>query len=179
MPEYRRSQVAGGTYFFTIVTRRRRPVLTEVHVRSALRAAIQQARTTLPFVIEAWVLMPDHLHCIWTLPPGDMNYPARWAIIKRHVSRAMGSNEAVLSEGSRQKRGEYGFWQRRFWEHLIRDEEDLRRHLDYIHWNPVKHGCARTMVEWPYSSFHRYVRDGVYAADWGGAGASMEGDFGE
>lgn len=123
--------------------------------------------------------MPDHLHCIWTLPCGDMNYPARWAIIKRHVSRAMASNETALTEGSRQKRGEYGFWQRRFWEHLIRDEEDFRRHLDYIHWNPVKHGCARTVAEWPYSSFHRYVRDGVYAADWGGAGKILKGDFGE
>lgn len=179
MPEYRRSQVAGGMYFFTVVTRRRRPVLTETPARSALRTAIQQARTTLPFVIEAWVLMPDHLHCIWTLPRGDMNYPARWAIIKRHVSRAMGDNESALTEGSRQKRGEHGFWQRRFWEHLIRNEEDLRRHLDYIHWNPVKHGCARTVAEWPYSSFHRYVRDGVYEADWGGAGKILEGDFGE
>jgi putative transposase len=179
MPEYRRSQIAGGTYFFTVVTRRRRPVLTETYARSALRAAIQQARKTLPFVIEAWVLMPDHLHCIWTLPHGDTNYAARWAIIKRHASRAMASNETALTEGSRQKRGEYGFWQRRFWEHLIRDEEDLRRHLDYIHWNPVKHGCARTVAVWPYSSFHRYVRDGVYAADWGGVGAILEGEFGE
>lgn len=179
MPKYHRSQIAGGTYFFTVVTRQRRPVLTEAHARSALRTAIQQARTTLPFVIEAWVLMPDHLHCLWTLPHGDTNYPARWAIIKRHVSRAMASNETALTEGSRQKRGEYGFWQRRFWEHLIRDEEDFRRHLDYIHWNPVKHGCARTVAEWPYSSFHRYVRDGVYAADWGGAGKILKGDFGE
>jgi putative transposase len=179
MPEYRRARTAGATYFFTVVSQERRPILTTEAVRTALREAIQQARTTLLFQIEGWVLLPDHLHCIWTLPDGDANFSARWAIIKRRVSRVVGGNAEVSLEGSRQRRREHGFWQRRFWEHLIRDEEDLRRHLDYIHWNPVKHGYVLTAADWPYSSFHRFVREHVYPVSWGGVGVSTGYDFGE
>lgn len=184
MPNYRRAYVPGGMYFFTVTTHHRQALLTQPETRDALRAGIAQARQTLPFKIEAWILLPDHLHCIWTLPPGDTNFSARWAIIKRQVSRSYEDRERCVGRtllASRRKRGESGVWQRRFWEHLIRDEEDLRRHVEYIHWNPVKHGYVKTVVEWPYSTFHRFVKQGLYPPDWGGESAvETDGkEFGE
>jgi len=180
MPNYRRPRNPGGTYFFTVVTHERRPVLTTEAVRSALRAAILQAMTTLPFTIEAWVLLPDHLHCIWTLPPGDGNFAARWAIIKRQVSRECGALAGASPSMSRSRRNERTFWQRRFWEHQIRDNDDLAKHLDYVHWNPVKHGWVKAVKEWPYSTFHRFVERRYYPSDWGGVGFDGAGHgFGE
>lgn len=180
MSDYRRSRITGGTYFFTVVTNRRQAVLTTEAVRAALREAIQQARTTLPFQIDAWVLLPDHLHCIWTLPQGDLNFSARWAVIKRHVSgRCVSSTESLASD-SKLKRNERSFWQRRFWEHQIRDDDDMARHVDYIHWNPVKHGLVKAVKDWPYSSFHKHVARGLYPNDWGGGEiARVDGSFGE
>ena len=140
-------------------------------------------REEYPFKIEAWVLLSDHLHALWTLPEGDANFSGRWAGIKRHVSQscaALFTTEAVNE--SRQKRKELMFWQRRFWEHQIRDEEDYIRHIDYIHWNPVKHGYVKKVTDWPYSTFHRYVKQGVYTVNWGGAVGLEEGhdeEFGE
>jgi putative transposase len=116
------------------------------------------------------VLLADHLHAIWTLPPDDDNFASRWAIIKRSVSKHYGSqdgNERAIRD-SHAKRGEVGIWQRRFWDHLIRDERDLQRHLDYLHWNPVKHGYVKRIIDWPYSTFHRFVSQGLYPPDWGG-----------
>ena len=168
MPNYRRANVAGGTYFFTVNTLRRLPVLTEPPVREALREAIRQTRMTAPFDIDAWVLLPDHLHCIWTLPQGDADFSMRWSKIKRYVSQQCGETFGIGNvSASRTKRHESGLWQRRFWEHQIRDEADFALHADYIHWNPVKHGLAARAVDWPYSTFHRFVCDGVYASDWG------------
>ncbi|MCK9375891.1 MAG: transposase [Syntrophobacterales bacterium] len=135
MPEYRRARTKGGTYFFTVVTHLRRPILTTEVVRAALREGIQKTRQTLPFTIEAWVLLPDHLHTIWTLPPEDHNYSARWAIIKRQVTKSCEkqfSNQEPLSS-SKQWRKESGLWQRRFWEHQIRDDLDFERHMNYLH----------------------------------------------
>lgn len=168
MPNYRRASVAGGTFFFTVNTFRRLPVLTEAPVRTALREAIRRTREEHPFDIEAWVLLPDHLHCIWTLPAEDADFSVRWSKIKRYVSKECGASFGAkeLSD-SRNKRHESGLWQRRFWEHQIRDGADFARHVDYIHWNPVKHGLVGRACEWPYSTFHRFVRDGVYAQDWG------------
>jgi putative transposase len=168
MPEYIRSKTAGGTYFFTVNSHLRQPILTAPIVRQALRAGIQRARQTLPFVIQAWALLPDHLHTIWTLPPDDHNYSARWAIIKRQVSRDCGkqSHDSDRISDSRQKRRESVLWQKRFWEHQIRDELDFERHMDYLHWNPVKHGYVGKVADWPFSSFHRYVAQGVYPPDW-------------
>ena len=179
MSDYRRSRITGGTYFFTVVTEERRPVLTMETVRTALREAIQQARTTLPFQIDAWVLLPDHLHCIWTLPEGDTNFSARWAIIKRHVSGGCATMIRAALIDSARKRNERAFWQRRFWEHQIRDNDDLTKHMDYIHWNPVKHGLVKTVKDWPYSSFHKYVARGAYPDTWGGDEVEVNGDFGE
>lgn len=168
MPNYRRATDRGGTYFFTVVTHQRIPVLTEPDVRASLHDAIQTIRSEHPFAIDAWVLLPDHLHCIWTLPAGDAGYSMRWAKIKTLVSRQCGARFGARElSGSRTKRHESGLWQRRFWEHQIRDSDDFSRHVDYIHWNPVKHGLARRALDWPYSTFHRYVREGVYPENWG------------
>ncbi|MBU4231688.1 MAG: transposase [Proteobacteria bacterium] len=159
MPEYRRVKTKGGTYFFTVVTNMRQPILTTEGVRQALRQGIQRARQTLPFQIDAWVLLPDHLHAVWTLPSEDDNYAARWAIIKRQVSTLCGKqcNEIKELGESKRKRQESGIWQRRYWEHQIRDDLDFQRHMDYLHWNPVKHGYVRQVADWPFSSFHRLV----------------------
>jgi REP-associated tyrosine transposase len=180
MPNDRRAAVKGGTYFFTAATFQRRPLLTTDRVRAALRDAIQQVRATSPFTVEAWVLLPDHLHCIWTLPPDDTDFSRRWGMIKRLVSGCCAGDLAssVATTPSRVHRREAAFWQRRYWEHLIRDEDDFHRHVDYIHWNPVKHGLVQRAAQWPYSTFHRFVSDGVYAADWGIAD-SDHGNFGE
>ena len=183
MPEYRRIKTAGGTYFFTLVTHLRRPILTNEIVRLALRQGIQRARQTLPFQIDAWVLLPDHLHAIWTLPPEDDNYAARWAIIKRQVSTLCGKqfNELEELSNSKRKRQESGIWQRRYWEHQIRDELDFKRHMDYLHWNPVKHGHVLNAADWPFSSFHRLVTQEIYPPDWGGTAIEEANDtnFGE
>lgn len=160
MPDYRRSRVSGGTYFFTLVSGGRNPVLTEPQSRLALRSAIEEVRESLPFSISAWVLLPDHLHCIWTLPDGDSDYSKRWGIIKTRYSRHMGASAV-------NNRHESGLWQRRFWEHRIRDQNDLNNHLNYIHINPLKHGIVTAVKDWPYSTFHRYVRKGIYTPDWG------------
>ena len=178
MPNYRRANTPGGTYFFTVVTEHRQPIFTDDPVRTALRAAIDTTRCTHPFRIDAWALLPDHLHCIWTLPEGDANFGLRRAFIKRYVSGqcAAGMANTGPRSCSRTARGESGLWQRRFWEHEIRDEDDFQRHVDYIHWNPVKHGHVKEVAQWPYSTFHRYVRKGVYPADWGGP--AQEGDDG-
>jgi putative transposase len=170
MPEYRRIRVKGGSYFFTVVTFGRRPFLIDDRVSTALRQGIQEMRQSLPFSIDAWILLPDHLHAIWTLPENNDNFGSRWAVIKIAVSRQCGylvSKDGPTKE-SPAKRGETGIWQRRFWDHLIRDDLDFQRHLDYLHWNPVKHGYVKRVIDWPYSTFHRFVNQGLYPPDWGG-----------
>jgi putative transposase len=167
MSRYRRSQTPGASYFFTVATLHRQPLLTEEPVRNALRQAIAQARRDTPFVIHAWVLLPEHLHCIWELPPGDADFGMRWSLIKRKVTQACGYADRPTSL-SRVTRREGGLWQRRFWEHQIRDERDFEKHVDYIHFNPVKHGHAQAVKDRPFSTFHRYVKEGLYPEDWGG-----------
>ena len=188
MPKYRRAKLPGGTYFFTLVTYQRRNILLQEEIRAALRYAIRTTQARLPFSIDAWVLLPDHLHAIWVLPRNDGDYSNRWSMIKRLVTqRVVGCCDAVGAHGtpyctaSRVRRQEGGLWQRRFWEHLIRDEIDLNRCRDYLHWNPVKHGHVSRVADWPYSTFHRYVRDGRYQKDWGGGSVNdLDGEiFGE
>ncbi len=181
MPNYVRSTQEGGCYFFTVVTYQRRPFLINPDARLALRQSIADTRSTYPFNIDAWVLLPDHMHCIWTLPRGDVAYSKRWGLIKAGTSRRL--NEAGFSFdhqaiSSAANKRESGFWQRRFWEHLIQDQTDLQKHLDYIHFNPTKHGLVDQPKDWPYSSFHRYVNEGYYPEDWG-VGNEGEGEFGE
>lgn len=168
MSQYRRART-GTTYFFTLVSYRRQPILCQAPIRSALRVALQNVRATRPFQIDAWVLMPDHVHCIWTLPDGDVDYSTRWALIKNSVARfAKLPGLSNTASASRIKHRDAAVWQRRFYEHQIRDEHDFERHMDYVHFNPVRHGLADSAAAWPYSTFHRYVRQGVYPCDWGG-----------
>jgi putative transposase len=169
MPNYRRYYVPGGTYFFTVVTHQRRHFLTDEGPRTLFRDAIQKVKAERPFTLFASVLLPDHFHCVWVLPPGDDNYSLRWAQIKEEFTRTflkVGGQEGRRTN-SRDKHRERAIWQRRFWEHTVRDEDDLIRCVDYIHWNPVKHGYVRRPAEWPWSSFHRFVQSGVYPASWG------------
>lgn len=181
MPNYKRNFLAGGTFFFTVVTHERRLWLCTEKARNALRMAIREVQAKRPFTIEAWVLLPDHLHCLWALPEGDHDFSVRWRLIKTRVSRecadALEENivgcvsDSVTHQSipSRSRRGERNLWQRRFWEHTIRDERDYAVHCDYIHYNPVKHGFCKSPGEWPYSTFHRFVEKGIYPADWGAA----------
>lgn len=180
MSNYRRIPVAGATFFFTVVTYQRRPILLKPDIRTALREAIRETRRLRFFAIDVWVLLPDHMHCLWTLPPDDGDFSARWSMIKAAVTRACG-NTAPPNDTSRAARREGSIWQRRFWEHQIRDEADLIRHMDYSYWNPVKHGLVQRVIDWPYSTFHRDVRLGLYPMDWGGGNGMSENpaEFGE
>ena len=170
MPNYRRARVAGASYFFTLVTYKRVPLLANESARFCLRAAISKVRDEHPFEIDGFCLLPDHLHTIWTLPEGDSDYSGRWRAIKGDFSRnyRRSNSNGAKPVGSRKIRGETTIWQRRFWEHLIRDDGDFQRHFDYLHFNPVKHGHVESVADWAWSSFHRYVREGVYPSDWGG-----------
>ena len=172
MSNYRRANIKGGTYFFTVVTYRRQTFLCNDHVRKALRDGILAVQTTHSFTIDGWVLLPDHLHCIWTLPPGDANFGVRWAKIKRFVTKQCGPDlrREDLMNKSKRRRNESTIWQRRFWEHQIPDDRDYKRHMDYLHYNPVKHGYVKNVKDWPYSTFHRYVSQGVYGQNWAGEG---------
>lgn len=169
MARYQRANVPGGTYFFTVVTERRQAILTDAPIRIALRNAIEQVRATRPFQIDAWVLLPDHLHTIWTLPEGDADFSTRWRLIKSRVTRLCGAAyfQAEYLNSYRASKQFGTLWQHRYWEHLLRDEADIRHHMDYLHWNPVKHGLVTRPADWPWSSFHRWVAKGVYAQDWG------------
>jgi REP-associated tyrosine transposase len=176
MVHYRRNLVPGGTFFFTVTLADRRDT-TLVDRITALRDAFRVARSERPFAVDAIVVLPDHLHAMMTLPSGDADFSGRWRRIKALFTHR------VVREGlavERNRRGEFALWQRRFWEHTIRDEADFARHVDYIHFNPVKHGLVSRVGDWPHSSFHQYVRRGVLPADWGGDVRSVSGGgFGE
>ena len=177
MTAYRRNWVPGGSYFFTVNLADRSLRLLIENI-DALRAAFREARRCHPFVVEAIVVLPDHLHCILTLPPGDADFATRMKMLKALFSHSLPKNER--RSRSRLAKGERGIWQRRYWEHTLRDERDWERHVDYIHYNPVRHGHAKRVSDWPYSSFHRFVRLGILPLDWGsGEPADGEGDFGE
>jgi putative transposase len=180
MPNYRRACVEGASYFFTLVTYERRSILTTDLGLRCLRSSWRSTRRRRPFRTVAVCILPDHLHCIWTLPEGDHDYSGRWNMLKGLFSKrflAAGGQHTPRNR-SRRAREEAGLWQRRYWEHWIRDEEDLRRHVDYIHYNPVKHGYARRAGDWPWSSFQRFVREGWYEPGWGEAEPVGLGDLG-
>ena len=160
---YRRAWVPGGTYFFTVALADRSQCLLTEHIM-ALRQAMRTVRANHPFEILAMVVLPEHLHCIWQLPHGDLNYPTRWALIKPAFSRQITADESISL--SRHLKREREIWQRRYWEHCIRDEQDLQQHIDYIHYNPVKHGYVQRPSDWPFSSIHRHIRQGLLPADW-------------
>ena len=169
MSNYRRWYMTGGTCFFTVVTQHRVPMFRDPLAVRLLGEVMRSVRLESPFHTIAVVVLPDHLHCVWSLSRGDSDYSGRWQRIKGTFTAqwlSAGGSEASPSE-SRVRKGEHGVWQRRFWEHQIQDEMDLERHVDYIHYNPVKHGYAARPADWPWSSFLRHVRLGQYPADWG------------
>jgi len=164
MTAYRRPNVPGATFFFTVNLAQRHKSQLLVENIDLLREMFRDVKARHPFFIDAIVVLPEHLHTIWTLPKGDADFKTRWSLIKAGFSRHIPIGER-RSE-SRVKRCERGIWQRRYWEHMIRDEQDFERHVDYIHWNPVKHGWVKRVADWPHSSFHAYVRRGIYRVDW-------------
>jgi len=167
MPDYRRAFCPGGTFFFTVnlLQRRNNPLLIR-HV-DVLRAVVREVRHQHPFHIHGWVVLPEHIHAILELPPGDADFSMRWRLIKSGFSKRLPLDER--RSRVRVNRGERGIWQRRFWEHLIRDDVDFAAHMDYLHFNPVKHGVVQCVADWPYSTFHRLVAAGVYPQDWAGS----------
>jgi putative transposase len=171
MPNYRRNWVPGGTFFFTVNLLDRHSDLLVTQI-DALRAAVGKVRTRAPFRIEAWVVLPDHMHCLWTLPEGDADFPGRWRAIKTAFAKSLPTDEPRSSVMT--SRGERGIWQRRYWEHTIRDDRDFAAHMDYTHFNPVKHGLVEHPADWPHSSFRRCVAGGHYPAGWIGSGGEPQ-----
>ena len=176
MTSYRRNFVRGGTFFFTVNLAERRLQLLTEHI-GLLRAAFRFTKARHPFTIDAIVILPDYLHAIWSLPEGDDDFASRWRLIKAAFSRELPPGEALSQ--SRSDKGERGIWQRRYWEHTIRDEGDLAHHVDYVHFNPVKHGHVERVRDWPYSSFGRMVKLGIYPPDWAGARSDEPSGYGE
>lgn len=176
MTNYRRNFLPGACYFFTVNLADRRSRLLTKNI-GALRSAFREARARHPFTIDAIVVLPDHLHAVWTLPEEDADFPLRWRLIKSTFSRSLPRTEVVSP--SRMEKSEQGIWQRRYWEHTLRDEADAARHIDYIHFNPVKHGHVTRVVDWPYSSFHRMVKLGICPPDWAGDADESGARFGE
>ena len=174
MPNYRRAQTTGACWFFTVNLEQRRLHLLTEHI-DLLKSSIRHVHQQRPFFINAWVVLPDHMHCIWTLPAGDSDYAGRWRDIKKVFSRAIPAGE--YRAPARELRRERGIWQRHYWEHLIRDASDYLHHFDYVHRNPLKHGWVNRVQDWPYSTFHRYVAAGIYSADWrGDSNSQINGD---
>lgn len=170
MTKYRRTYVPGASWFFTVnLAQRKENQLLMTHL-DELRRAFQYIKGRYPFRLDAVVILPDHLHCTRTLPLGDSDYSTRWNLLKGRFSRAIETGERISK--SRKKRRERGVWQRRFWEHLITSQEDFNRHVDYIHWNPVKHGWVKQVSDWPHSSFHGYAASGLCSSNWGCDGRS-------
>jgi len=168
MPDYRRFFCPGGTFFFTVVTHRRRAFLCQDIARHCLRIAINKIRCQRPFEPVAFVLLPDHFHCIWKLPDNDPDFSIRLGRIKKEFTElwlAKGG-EVLAVSSARKEHHERGIWQKRFWEHTIRNDEDLLRHVNYIHYNPVKHGLVNCPHQWPFSSFHQWVKEEYYKQDW-------------
>jgi putative transposase len=176
MSRYRRAYVEGGLFFFTVTLANRSSDVLVRHI-GRLRRIYTSVRERHPFQTVAICVLPDHLHAVWSLPPSDADFALRCSLIKAGFSRGLsGEMERSSSKTARRERG---IWQRRYWEHAIRDDTDLERHVDYIHFNPVKHGHVSQVCDWPYSSFHRYVARGVLPRDWGGCMRDIAGAFGE
>jgi putative transposase len=173
---YRRANAEGGTYFLTVNLADRSADTLVRHIDD-LKDVMRKVKAAHPYTLVAQVVLPEHLHAIWRLPPGDADFPMRWSLIKAGFSRRIPKVEPV--HASHVDKRERGIWQRRYWEHQIRDESDLARHVDYIHYNPVKHGWVSRAVEWPHSTLHEYIKRGMATRDWGGSISEVEEDYGE
>ncbi len=171
MVAYRRNRQEGASYFFTVTLKNRQASLLTDHI-DILRRCFKHCKTNNPFYIDAVVVLPEHLHTIWTLPVADDAYSKRWRLIKAAFTREL-QKEGLTSQ--KNKYGGHSIWQRRYWEHTLRNERDFNQHVDYIHYNPVKHGLVNRVSDWPYSSFHRYVNAGTLHNDWGSEPVSENG----
>ncbi|WP_047817265.1 REP-associated tyrosine transposase [Rhodopirellula islandica] len=185
MSVFRRMHLPGGTFYFTVVTYQRRPLFQSRLARTCLREALKEQWQSHPFNLFAICLLPNHLHCVWILPRGDSDYSARWQGIKRGFTQRYldrGGKELPVTSAERRE-GRKGIWQPRFWEHTVRDEQDLERCVDYVHWNPRKHDLVSRVRDYPFSSFHRFVEEGLYELDWGGSdpefGQASKSNWGE
>ena len=169
MTQNRRLYIPGGTYFFTLVTYNRINLFNDPEARQVLKEVWKSVQTKYPFTLDAFCLLPDHLHCLWTLPANDSQYSSRWNLIKNQFSKKYKSiiNISMQKSDSQTPKQESIFWQRRFWEHYIRDEDDFEKHFDYIHYNPVKHGYVQNPIDWQWSTFEKYLHLGYYEPDWG------------
>jgi putative transposase len=175
MVRYWRNLLAGGTFFLTAtLADRSSSALTDCI--TSLRSAFRLTRRQHPFTLDAIVVLPDHMHVIMTLPSNDFGFPIRMSLIKRRFTTAIAKTGVAVA---RYQNREPALWQRRFWEHTVRDEADFSRHVDYIHFNPVKHGLVTRVRDWPYSSFHRFVRLGILPEDWAGDSSEYRAGFGE
>lgn len=170
---YRRNYVEGGTYFFTVNLLERGKTLLIDHIEE-LREAVRFVKRRRPFTIDAWVVLPDHLHAVWTMPEDDADYSSRWREIKKRFSKSLPKTERLSCV--RKQKGERCIWQRRFWEHTIRNKKDYQHHLDYVHYNPLKHKLVKRVVDWPYSSFHRALATGCYTPEWCGESFNKNDD---
>jgi putative transposase len=174
--QYRRTNITGATYFFTVnlANRKNNLLINEI---DKLRNTLNKVKKSHPFKLDAMVILPEHLHAIFTLPKYDNNFAKRWSLIKAGFSRQLPKREAIGQ--SRKSKGERGIWQRRYWEHLIRDEKDFEKHVNYIHYNPVKHGYVKQPKDWKYSTIHKYIEKGILKSDWGYKTNNDETSFGE
>ena len=165
MTNYRRTFVKGGYYFFAVVSYDRQRFFHETAAREILHKVFDEVRNKRPFEIIAMVLLPEHLHCVWKLPEGDSDFSTRWRLIKTKFTKTYLGNggKEILQSNSRKKKQQRGIWQRRFWEHRIRDRKDLQRHIDYIHYNPIKHNLVKDLANWPWSTYHKYIESGKYS----------------
>lgn len=164
--DYRRAWHKGGTYFFTVNCLQRKNNNCLVRHIDLLKEVISKVKKSHPFKIHAWVVLPEHMHCMIELPEGDADFANRLMLIKMLFSRGIPKNERLTK--TRIERRERGIWQRRYWEHLIKDEKDYQAHMDYVHINPVRHGLVKQVKDWPYSTFHKLIEYGIYSQDWGG-----------
>jgi putative transposase len=176
MSRYHRAKIPGGVFFFTVTLADRRSDLLVRHI-DRLRATYRAVKQRYPFETVAICNLPDHVHAIWSLPEGDSDFSLCWSLIKSGFSR--GLPRAAIRSASKVAKRETGLWQRRYWEHAIRNDADMARHVDDIHFNPVKHGHVTRVCDWPYSSFHRYVAQDILPLNWGGDTRDMPGEFGE
>jgi putative transposase len=176
--KYRRAFVPGGNYFFTVVTERRQKIFIDDRNIEILRQAFKKVMEKYPFSIDAAVILPEHLHFVWTLPPNDTDFSTRWRLIKTWFTKHCEYKSMYKPNVSQIKRGEKTIWQHRYWEHLLQDELDFEQHVNYIHYNPVKHGYVSKPVDWKYSSFHKYIEQGLISSDWGKSEVSFSDDIG-
>ena len=177
---YRRVVEAGASYFFTLVTHERAPLFAEPGRVELWRTAIAKLQAKRPFKIEAEVILPDHLHLLWTMPAGDGDYATRIRLAKTAFTKSLGLGDGRTAvRKSRIQKGEREIWQRRYWEHMIRDDRDFQVRLDYIHYNPVKHGLVERPGDWPHSTFQAWVENGVYDPWWGSDDMPPQPDWAE